>query len=209
MEKKRSKRKPGKGKPSGKKPAGSSKAKAKPCALILSARIAAKPEDERAKRGRPTDYSEEIALSICERMVNGESLRSICRDSDMPDLSTVFRWKDKHPEFREQYAHAREMQAEVLAEEIVEIADTPMIGVRKKITPRGPELVEGDMVERAKLRIDARKWAASKILPKRYGDRPQDDSGKNKVNEQLEALAAAINAGPVAPGEVNPEVDEE
>lgn len=137
------------------------------------------------KNGRPTDYSVEIAKKICDRMVNGESLRSICRDEEMPGLTTVFDWKTTHQEFRERYAHAREMQAEVLAEEIIEIADSPMIGVRKKITPRGPELIEGDMVERSRLMVDARKWAAARILPKKYGDssRLSREDGQNPLKE--------------------------
>lgn len=159
-------------------------------------------EDGRKHQGgRPSEYTAETAAKICERLVNGESLRSICRDREMPDAVTVFRWMEKHPEFRKQYVHAREMQAELLAEEIIEIADTERIGLRRKMTPRGPELIESDGVERSKLMVDARKWAAARLLPKRYGDRPVDDA--SKPNEQLEAMIAALNAGPVPPGEVN------
>lgn len=152
-----------------------------------SAALQVVPESQKRKTGRPSEYSEEVALRICERMVEGESLRSICRDLEMPGLTTVFRWKDAHEGFRKRYAHAREMQAEVLAEEIIEIADTPRIGVRRKMTPRGPEYVEIDMVERSRLMVDSRKWAASKILPKRYGEPSQrtGESSDDPLNDLL------------------------
>lgn len=103
--------------------------------------------------GRPSDYSQELADSICERLADGESLRSICSADDMPAKTTVFRWLGANQEFRDQYARAREEQAESLADEITEIADT------------------ADDAQIARLRIDARKWVASKLKPKRYGDR--------------------------------------
>ncbi len=110
--------------------------------------------------GRPTDYSQETADLICERLVSGESLRAICRDDEMPAISTVFRWLGLHPEFSEQYARAREEQAEALADEIVAIADKDSDGDDSAV-----------LAARDRLRVDARKWVASKLKPKKYGDR--------------------------------------
>jgi hypothetical protein len=121
--------------------------------------------------GRPSDYTPEIALTICERLVGTESLRKICSDEDMPSTTTVFRWLEAHESFREQYARAREMQADAFADEMTDIADTPMVGVIKKITEDGVEITEEDMLGHRKLRIDTRKWIASKLKPKRYGDK--------------------------------------
>ena len=72
---------------------------------------------------RPSDYSPELAVLICTRMGEGESLRSICRDDAMPALSTVFRWLAGDREFQEQYARAMDARATLLAEEILQISD--------------------------------------------------------------------------------------
>ena len=78
---------------------------------------------DQPKDGRSPGYSAEIAETICERLINGESLRAICADPRMPAKATVFRWLASNQEFRRSYALARECQAEDLAFEILEIAD--------------------------------------------------------------------------------------
>ena len=110
---------------------------------------------------RPCEYNHDVADTICERLVEGESLRSICRDPDMPAVSTVFRWLRMVEGFSEQYARAKESQADTYADEIVAIADRDAA-------------IDDDnavMTARDRLRIDARKWVAAKLKPKRYGDR--------------------------------------
>ena len=102
--------------------------------------------------GRST-YCEDIAADICERIADGESLRSICRDSKMPTKSTVFKWLVENEAFSDQYARARECQADSFVDDITDIADTE------------------DDSTRARVRIDARKWASSKLAPKKYGDK--------------------------------------
>ena len=104
--------------------------------------------------GRPTDYTPELTAQICERLAIGESLRSICRDDAMPSMASIFLWLGKYPEFSEQYARAREAQAESHADQIVEIADDDKIDPNHK-----------------RIMVDARKWVASKLKPKRYGDK--------------------------------------
>ena len=90
--------------------------------------------------------------TICERISEGRSLRAVCRDMDMPGFTTVKTWLSQDDVFRAQYVKAREEQAEYYADEIVNIADT---------TEDPPK---------ARLQIDARKWVAAKLLPKKYGD---------------------------------------
>lgn len=114
--------------------------------------------------GRPSDFTPEIANEICERIAKGESLRTITgagRDDFMPAETTVRRWlagdEDWNAEFRRQYAHARDCQADHYAEEIIGIADA---------TP-----ADAAAVARDRLRIDSRKWIASKLAPKKYGDK--------------------------------------
>lgn len=103
--------------------------------------------------GRPSDFTPEIANAICERLADGESLRQICRDDDMPDRSTVRRWLSANEAFRAQYAHAREEQGDAYAEKAVE------------------EAMTAEDAAKGRLRMDALKWAASKLAPKRYGDK--------------------------------------
>lgn len=121
--------------------------------------------------GRPSDFSPEIANEICERLAKGESLRSITgadRDDFMPGQTTVYRWLEENEEFRKQYAHARERQADHYAEEIVDIADG-----RDDWKPTDAEIAQAIVrdPQRDRLRIDARKWVASKLAPKKYGDK--------------------------------------
>lgn len=125
------------------------------------------------KVGRPCTFSQHMANFICIRIGEGESLRSICRDEGMPDKSTIFDWLRKYPEFADQYARAREDQADTLADEIIAIADeTP------EITPvynKDGEVVDIKLdnayISWQKNRIDARKWTAMKLKPKKYGDK--------------------------------------
>lgn len=129
--------------------------------------------------GRPSTYSPEVVEAICERLALGESLRSICADDAMPAMSSVFKWLTEHPEFSAQYAHAREEQAEGLADEIVAIADEADVTVRHD----GEDVTLGldaTAVARNRLRIDARKWVASKLKPKKFGDKIQQEvTGKD------------------------------
>lgn len=119
--------------------------------------------------GRPTDYNETIANSICERLADGESLRAICSGDGMPSRASVFRWLGSHQEFRDQYARARDEQAEAFADEIVSISDEA--DVTTKVDGEDVTLaLDATGIARNRLRIDARKWVASKLKPKKYGE---------------------------------------
>nr|DAT45141.1 MAG TPA: terminase small subunit [Caudoviricetes sp.] len=117
--------------------------------------------DTKRKTGRPTDYTKDMADKICEKIANGRSLRSICAEDGVPPMKTIYRWLEANEEFRHQYARARDKQADYFAEEIIEIADSAE--------------AESAAVSKAKLQIDARKWAASKIAPKKYGNKQEID----------------------------------
>lgn len=143
---------------------------------------------------RPSIYSQELADTICGRIVDGESLRAICRDDEMPAASSVFKWLREHPEFSEQYAKAKAEQAEGFADEIVSIADEEctMIradkhGTRADHDENGEALTEvvfdATAVARNRLRVDARKWVSAKLLPKKYGDKLDlNHSGETATN---------------------------
>lgn len=112
--------------------------------------------------GRPTDYSEDVATIILALMIEGRSLRKICQLEDMPDASTVYRWLHRHPEFRDNYAKAQQDRTTVFAEELLEISDQ---------YDTDAETLSPDLIQRAKLRIDTRKWLMSKMDAKRWGDK--------------------------------------
>lgn len=129
--------------------------------------------------GRPSSYTIEIGDAICERIAEGESLRSICRADDMPNKSTVFRWLEADDDFATKYARAKAFQAESLADEIMDIADDGTNDWMERNSEDNPGwVVNGEAIQRSRLRVDARKWAASKLLPKKYGDKvTQEHSG--------------------------------
>jgi hypothetical protein len=125
---------------------------------------------------RPTVYTTELAEAICGRLTEGESLRKICADEGMPNKSTVLRWlaNAAHAAFRDQYARARELQADLLADEIIEIADDDSEDIKLVASKDGGppvEIVNHENIQRSRLRVDARKWTAARLAPKRYGGR--------------------------------------
>lgn len=126
--------------------------------------------------GRPSSYTQDVADSICEHIATGHSLVSWCEETGRPSYATVARWLQVHANFRDSYARARESQADFLAEEIIQIANTPIVGVKTKTNEKGEvETIEGDMIEHRRLQVDARKWYAAKLRPKVYGDRIQQE----------------------------------
>ncbi len=124
------------------------------------------------KKGRPNCYTPELTAKICARLAEGETLRAICRDAAMPSKTTLLRWlaDERNVDFRDQYAHAREMQADALFDEALEIADDASGDWTDK---DGKKVLDHEHVQRSRLRVDTRKWAAGKLAPKRYGDKLQ------------------------------------
>lgn len=124
-----------------------------------------------------TQYSQETADAICERLSDGESLRAICSDEGMPSKSTVFKWLSEQKAFSDQYAYAREAQADEMFDEILEIADD---SASDTIHGENGDRADTEWISRAKLRVDARKWMLSKMAPKKYGDKvTQEHTGPN------------------------------
>jgi hypothetical protein len=132
---------------------------------------------------RPSEFTQEVADAICERLIEGESLRTICAGDDMPGKATVCRWLAKYDEFRDQYARAREMQADILADETLDIADDGRNDWMEKQSADGQTVgwqVNGEAIGRSKLRVEARRWYAGKLAPKRYSDKLQLTDGDGK-----------------------------
>lgn len=123
--------------------------------------------------GRHTTYTEAIGAEICKRICQRNetgymnSLQDVCRAPDMPTEWCVYNWLGKFDDFAKAYARARETRADMMAEDILEISDT-----------------EKDAAK-ARNRIEARKWYAAKLNPKRYGEKVtnvhEDPEGKRIV----------------------------
>jgi len=122
-----------------------------------------KPKDpaDYLKMGRPTDYTLELADKICQNIAMGISLAKMCKAEDMPNPCSVYKWRRENPDFSNNYDLAREDQADMMAEEMLDIADA--------------DAEDAVRVSHAKLRVDTRKWAASKFKPNRYADRLQQE----------------------------------
>lgn len=128
-------------------------AKRKPSSTPRTTTIKLNKPDKPRLAGRPPSYTEELGDLICRRLANGESLRQICEEKNMPDRGTVFRWCESDPDFAAKYARAREMQADANADECQFIADTD------------PDPA------RARVRVATRQWLAERMKPKKYGNR--------------------------------------
>jgi hypothetical protein len=129
--------------------------------------------------GRPSVKTPEIVEEICTRLMNGETLREICRDPHLPHRATVFRWLHADKEFCDQYTIAREIQLDDLADEMLEIADdstNDWIERHREGAEEAGWRVHSEHIQRSRLRIETRKWLLGKLAPKKYGDRVEIDS---------------------------------
>lgn len=119
------------------------------------------------------EYDPEVGDRICDMLAQGYSLKSICEDDAMPGMTTVFKWLRTHEGFAKLYAQAREAQADTLADEMADIADDARNDWMERTDAEGRVRYElnGEHVQRTRLRLDTRKWIASKLKPKKYGDK--------------------------------------
>lgn len=136
--------------------------------------------------GRPTLYNEELADLICMRVqTNSIGLPRLCKKyPELPSYDTINTWRVIYPEFSVKYAQAKLKQAELLAEEILEIADDA--SGDGTVDENGEEKFNSEFVARSRLRIDTRKWLAAKLLPRTYGKAAEEvKTDKDSVIEQL------------------------
>jgi hypothetical protein len=127
--------------------------------------------------GRPTKYNQELADKICSLVVEGKSLMKISKELCF-DLSSFFEWIGRHKDFSQKYARAKIEQADTFAEEILEISDET---IEKDALGRR----DAGHINHNRLRVDSRKWLASKFKPKMYGDKlnlTDDTAEKAKID---------------------------
>lgn len=123
----------------------------------------------------------------------------------MPDASTVFRWLRTDDEFRKQYARAKEESADALVEEMLDISDEASNDWMEVHDPDNPGYrLNGEAINRSRLRVDTRKWVASKLKPKKYGDRSTTEltgaDGKDLIPEMTDTEIARRMAFILAKG---------
>lgn len=120
------------------------------------------------KIGRPSSYTQELADEICNRLATGETLRTIIKDSHIPDRASIYRWLEINESFRDQYAQARSQQADHYFEQIID------------------ESFSSHDAQIGRLRMDALKWVASKMQPKKYGDKLEiETKGDSAISIQF------------------------
>lgn len=160
---------------------------------------------------RPKKFTDDLASAICQRIAAGETIRKICQDGDMPTKATLYRWlaSPAQAAFRDQYTVALEARAELMAEEILAIADDAANDFVEKQLKSGEitHVFDSERVQRSRLRVDARKWLLAKMLPRKYGDlaargraRHEDEQSqdgepvdhKQELNRKLARLADQI-----------------
>jgi hypothetical protein len=156
----------------------------------------AKAAKAKKKTGRPSKYTIKLAAEICRRLMGGESLRTICLDDHMPRRETVFNWLHAHQSFFNQYAQAREAQADTIFDECLDIADDGSNDWMEKQTRSGGviDVVNHEHISRSKLRVDTRLAMAKRLAPKKYGDRTAMElTGKDGKPIEVEVASSVIS----------------
>jgi hypothetical protein len=118
------------------------------------------------------EWSEELSEIFSEIATTPKSLEAICKaNPSLPSARTVYRLIDSNEDICQRYTRAKEAQLQILADQLVDLADTDRICEKITIKADGSrEVVILDQVERTKVQIDTRKWLLAKLAPKKYGD---------------------------------------
>lgn len=154
---------------------------------------------KKAKRGRPTKYTKKLADKICSQLSEGDSMRTVCKPTNMPNKSTLFRWIRTIEDFCDQYARAKQESADALTDEMLDISDNATNDwmERQGKDAEGYEL-NGENIQRSRLRIETRKWLAAKLKPKKYGEKQfietEDTTLKHRTKEELEDRLAELRS---------------
>jgi hypothetical protein len=121
---------------------------------------------------RPSEFTQEIADKILDRISEGEMLTKICNEEGMPPRKTVYTWMGARPAFKDAYARAREEWAEFYEEKVLSIAfdDKGDFFIED-----GRAVADHARVQRARLQVDTLKWFMMKWAPRRYGEKPALD----------------------------------
>ena len=108
------------------------------------------------KGGRPTILTDRLIDELCQRLSQGVSMRSVCRDDDMPCMATIWRWLRENDNFAKRYTAAKQESADAMIEDILAISDQDD---------------DEESTNRSRLRVDTRKWIAAKLRPEKYSEK--------------------------------------
>jgi hypothetical protein len=120
------------------------------------------------KKGAPTIKTPEILEAILAGISIGKSARTMCVEVGISQR-VLWNWLANDQELMRNYLRAKELCVDAYAEEIIEISDDGSRDIQ--IDEKGREIINRDVIARAQLRIDARKWYAARLAPKKYGDK--------------------------------------
>ena len=140
--------------------------------------------------GRPTKYTPELVELILERISTCTvGLRKLCKmHADMPDIDTIYEWRNKYEDFSERYLNSRSKQAHYLAEQTKDIAEETLDYVFKD--ERGVSKIDSGIVAMQKFRMTTNTWLASRINPKEYGERIiSEQSNDQSIQSTAEATS--------------------
>ena len=165
----------------------------KTTAKTVTKGVATKKPAPKNKGGRPSIYTQALADRICAELAVGKSMRTVLKMDGMPVMDTVFRWLREKPEFSEQYAKAKAEAADALVEEMIDIADSGTNDWMENNDPNNPGYrVNGEHIQRSRLRVDTRKWIAAKLKPRKYGEKLDMNHGiqpDNPIAELFQQIA--------------------
>lgn len=136
-------------------------------------------------QGRPTDYNAEIASRICELVATTPyGLQKLCDMYDwMPDMSSIYLWKFKHESFSQQYLQAKEAQIDLVMDELDSVLDE---NLRYYMDDKGNEKIDPPSASIAIAKANNRKWHASKLRPRKYGDSKLLTELEDKTDQNAE-----------------------
>ena len=141
-----------------------------------------------AKIGRPTMYTIDLAAEICDAIATtSKGLKKLCRENKhWPERQVIFRWLIKYTEFSDMYEKSKALQIQAMIDDVIDIADDTSSDVIIRIDKNGDEqeVCNTEYIARSRLRVDTRKWLASKLCPRLYGER--------KVNEVVSDDAKSL-----------------
>ena len=127
---------------------------------------------------------------VCQEIEKGRALRNVLKDENMPSTSTFYQWLDNDEVKAKQYARATEVRADIIFDDILAIADENTNDT--SINENGIEVVNNDVIQRSRLRIDARKSVLSKLNPKKFGDKTIHSGDEDN---QIQTKTTIINLG--------------
>lgn len=136
-------------------------------------------------KGRPTKYTSALAKEICTAISSSsQGMSMLCKENPRwPNKDTIFTWLKDNKDFSDQYVRAKQAQIECVVDELLEIADDDSCD--QVLTTDGQVHFNSSAIQRARLRIDTRKWLACKLVPKVYGRLKEDNVPNLSIVEKL------------------------